>query len=94
MNRYRITIKSDAGKERENGHPDPIAASRGRVFYRYAETQNEAIVGFCKDGIPPIDRPGKRIPATTPLLHDFDIALADESDNAPPAIENWTKARP
>jgi len=90
MNRYRITIKPDAGAERANGKPDPIAASRGRVFFVYNETLNGARAKFCAEKIPAYIT----LPAATVYACDIEIVLATAEDEKTVVQENWTKARP
>lgn len=90
MNRYRITIKSDAGAERANGKPDPIAASRGRVFFVYNDSIDAASARFCSHKIPVHDL----LPAATVYPHDFDIGEAPAELEKPIVVENWSKARP
>jgi hypothetical protein len=90
MNRYQITIKADAGHERANGKPDPIAASRGRVFFSYAESVGHAIDKFCQDKIPARDM----LPAARVYPHDIEIVEAPFEGLKTTFEENWTKSRP
>jgi hypothetical protein len=90
MNRYSITIKPNAGAERENGHPDPIVRSRGRVFFVYSETVDDARVKFCAEKIPARDT----LPETSVYPEDFEIVEAPFENEKTTTEENWTKGRP
>lgn len=91
MNKYKITIRQDAGSARSNGKPAPIVASRGRVFFVYAMSGDEARERFRGRGIPAFSK----TPAVPKLFDDdFDVALSTADDEKTVVVENWTKSKP